>query len=591
MKNNFISRLLLLVVIITLHSCRNNELLTEQETYKSSSQFKLSSKTIRLDQSKHKLVLNTELQKAKSSLQKIKTNAFGKTVDYNNNILIDTDNVTYIENGPNFHTYTFNLIRENAPEDAPIENLVLAPLVDGTYKEILISYNLTAQEKKAILKGENISTKGKCYIMELNGSTFNPIVSKSQNCSWVEADSYTWCSEGVHHNGEGSGSCSAGTKSQLIKVTLLKCESVDDGSGNTGGGDGSGGSSGGGGNPGGGSGTPTEPCNGNGVATGPLDPSTDIGDGSDCTGIPTIPTLSIFFKYVKNLPADLKAVINDPSNSEFYEGLKNYYDINYSSDEAKQFITWAIQFKADNPSTAWEHFENWFIQEPILNNTLQNELFEDWADPNRVKPTTRFKNNILVNCIYNKAKKSANFNQYLKNFDGRFSTAHLLFDLKSLPSIHNAETETPIGYWIKININSNNLDRPTLDIARTFMHEIIHAEMFRLLLSLAPTSNGEIDVVQLKAMLNSKDYPGIYDYYRRFGVNDMQHEQMAAHFRGIIKNFLKQIDNSITDSQAEAMAWAGLQGTVAWNNLGSTNQNNILNTYNNWYNSATHNCP
>lgn len=64
-----------------------------------------------------------------------------------------------------------------------------------------------------------------------------------------------------------------------------------------------------------------------------------------------------------------------------------------------------------------------------------------------------------------------------------------------------------------------------------------------------------------------------------------------AHFRGIIKNFLKQIDSSITDSQAESMAWVGLQGTVAWNNLGRTDQANILNTYNSWYNSATHTCP
>ncbi len=78
--------------------------------------------------------------------------------------------------------------------------------------------------------------------------------------------------------------------------------------------------------------------------------------------------------------------------------------------------------------------------------------------------------------------------------------------------------------------------------------------------------------------------------YSQF-VNNMQHEQMAAHFRGIIKNFLKQIDGSITDIQAESMAWVGLQGTVAWNNLGPKKQNNILNTYNNWYNLATHNCP
>jgi hypothetical protein len=359
MKNKCISRLLLLVtILVALYSCRNNELLTEAETFNNNSQFKLSSKTVRLEQSKHNLALNTELQKAKSSLQKIKTNAFGKTVDYSN-VFIDTDNVTYIENGPNFYTYTFNLIHENAPENAPIENLVLAPKADGTYKEILVMYNLTAQEKQSILKGKNVSTKGKSYIMELDGNTFNPIVSKSQSCSWVEADSYTWCSEGVHHNGEGSGSCTADVKSQIIKVMLLKCESLDDGSGNTGGdgtGGGTGDSGGGGSGTGGGSGggTPTEPCNGNGVATGPLEPSTDI-DGTNCSGIPTTPTLSTFFIYVKNLPADLKALINDASNSEFYEGLKGYYDASNASEDSKNIIRWALAFKQNN-SITWQEF-------------------------------------------------------------------------------------------------------------------------------------------------------------------------------------------------------------------------------------------
>lgn len=237
------------------------------------------------------------------------------------------------------------------------------------------------------------------------------------------------------------------------------------------------------------------------------------------------------FSYVKN-------------NIPIAERLRTFFFTDQTVN-GSNFLYWGIDFLRQNPSVTWPLFENWFIINPILNNTLQNELFEDWSDPNRVKPTSRFKNHAKLNCIYNKAKTSANFNQYLKNFDGRFSTAHLLFDLKSLPSIHNAETEPPLGYWIKININSSNLNRPTLDIARTFMHEIIHAEMFRILLSLAPTSNGEINTLTITQMLQNSDYPGLYDYFRRYGLNNMQHEQMAARYRGIIKNFLKQIDNSL----------------------------------------------
>ncbi|QCX54401.1 hypothetical protein [Elizabethkingia sp. JS20170427COW] len=246
-----------------------------------------------------------------------------------------------------------------------------------------------------------------------------------------------------------------------------------------------------------------------------------------------------------------------------------------------------------NPKTNWLEFRGIFAPYENTNSTILSELSSDWSNPNIVKPTANFKNNTRLNCIFNKAKTSSNFNQYLSNFDSRFSVAHLQFDVKNLSnSTTNAETDPPTGYWIKIKINSNNLNRPTLDIARTFMHEIIHAEIFRLLLSLAPTSNGSINTTTLLQMLKNSDYPGLLDYYVRYGgVNGMQHEQMAAHYRGIIKNFLKQIDNSITDSQADAIAWVGLKNTVAWNALSPSEKTNIDTIYNSWYNSATHNCP
>ncbi|MET3035540.1 hypothetical protein ABXT08_05535 [Chryseobacterium sp. NRRL B-14859] len=243
-----------------------------------------------------------------------------------------------------------------------------------------------------------------------------------------------------------------------------------------------------------------------------------------------------------------------------------------------------------NPDISVYDFAELFSLDEISNTSLLNETIDDWKRPDRVKPTMRFKKNVLVNCVYNKAKTSVNFNQYLKNFDGRFSTAHLIFDLKPINPANNAETAPPLGYWITITINSNNLNRPYLDIARTFMHEIIHAEMFRILLSLAPTSNGQINTIELINMLNSHNYPGIYDYFRRFGLMNMQHEQMAAHYINIVKNFLKQIDSSLTNQQYEAIAWQGLQDTERWNQLTLTQRNEINITYSSWYNSASYNC-
>ena len=359
------------------------------------------------------------------------------------------------------------------------------------------------------------------------------------------------------------------------------------GGGNTGnGGNNGGGTSGGSGN----TGTGT----GNGGSGGGVE-----GPGGDVP-IPNIPTENFqeqrkYEAFINSLNSQQYQFLGE---QPYYNGQVFKYIKSKNFDESsKQLMSSAINFfiintNSNGVNVSWEQFQNWFIDDNNISPIELDNFLADLNNPNIVKPTRRFKNNIRLNCIFNKAKNSANFNQYLENFDSRFSVAHLLFDVTALAnSTANAQTSPPDGYWIKIDINSNNLNRPTLDIARTFMHEIIHAEMFRVLLSLASTSNGQLSVSEITTLLNSNNYPGIYDYFRRFGLNNMQHEQMAAHYRGIIKNFLKQIDSSITDSQAESMAWVGLQGTVAWNNLGTINQNSILNTYNNWYNSATQNCP
>ena len=214
MKNKFILRLLSLVTImVLLYSCRN-ELSPEQEAYNNSDQFRPTSRTIRLEESKHKLVLITELQKAQDNLTEIKTNTSGKSVDYANGVSIDTDNVTYIEAGPNFHTYTFNLVRENAPENAPLENLVLSSLPDGTYKELLVTYNFTAQEKLDILAGKGVKTAGRATAIELAKGTYGGAISNrsmgvEESCSYQTVDMYFSCYTGEHHQGNESswGSC------------------------------------------------------------------------------------------------------------------------------------------------------------------------------------------------------------------------------------------------------------------------------------------------------------------------------------------------------------------------------------------------
>ncbi|PRB06183.1 hypothetical protein CQ046_03170 [Chryseobacterium sp. MYb7] len=341
MKNKFISRLLSLVAImVLLYSCRN-ELTTEQEIYNNSSQFRPTSKTIRLEQSKHKSLLKTELQKAQNNLTNIKTNALGKTVDYANGVSIDTDNVTYIESGPTFHTYTFNLVRENAPEDAPLENLVLSSLPDGSYKELLVTYNFTQQEKLDLLSGKGVKTADRATAIELAKGTYGGVISNrsmgvAESCSYQTVDMYFSCYTGEHHQGNESswGSCNwqnqGGYPAQHITVVALVCTADTslgiDGApgGGTGSGDGGG-----------------------------------LGGGSN-TETPTIPTLSRFFFYAKKLPVDLKTILYDMANTEFYDTFQAFFDLNGGSIEAQNFITLCLQ--ANLPSTiTTAQFKKFFL--------------------------------------------------------------------------------------------------------------------------------------------------------------------------------------------------------------------------------------
>ncbi|WP_035690622.1 hypothetical protein [Flavobacterium sp. F52] len=201
-----------------------------------------------------------------------------------------------------------------------------------------------------------------------------------------------------------------------------------------------------------------------------------------------------------------------------------------------------------------------------------------------------FLNNSCLSSVYAQLGGSPIFQNYLKNFDGNFSVANLrLSASNTISNGVNAETSPPSNYLIEISFNSNNLNRPGIDIARTFMHEMIHAEMFRKLLSLSSTK-GEIDVTKLNQMLTQHNFPGLYDYYTRYGINGMQHEQMAAHYQNTMISFLKNYDSKLTAAQYEAIAWAGLKGTSSWNALTQAKKTSLINIYNSWLASANKQC-
>ena len=97
-------------------------------------------------------------------------------------------------------------------------------------------------------------------------------------------------------------------------------------------------------------------------------------------------------------------------------------------------------------------------------------------------------------CIYDKLKSSSmGFKNAIKKFEPEFPVAHLKFEADATMSSNTkkAYTRAPENYIIDIVINGNPIKdasyqkRPNLLVAKTIIHEVIHAEMFRKLLSLA----------------------------------------------------------------------------------------------------------
>jgi len=217
--------------------------------------------------------------------------------------------------------------------------------------------------------------------------------------------------------------------------------------------------------------------------------------------------------------------------------------------------------------------------------------------------------------VYTKLGQAPTFDRYLRKFDSDFSVADLKLSAGSNPNHTeaNAVTYEPENFLIETRFNPDNLNRPSLDIARTFIHELIHAEMYRKLLScsrLPHVNVNNMSNAQWQVYINNlkDDFPSLFDYYMRYlynvptnqQVSEPQHELMAQHYRQIVVQVLKQYDgNAHSDELYNALAWIGLMGegifnpttalpsnpSVAWGKLPLSDRLNIKATYDNFINS------
>ena len=212
--------------------------------------------------------------------------------------------------------------------------------------------------------------------------------------------------------------------------------------------------------------------------------------------------------------------------------------------------------------------------------------------------------NTKAECIFDKLNNlSKDFSSAIQKFDGEFPVSHLRFMMDGLGTNVAGETRPPAkdyspDYIITIVLNNNNTKagvnyRPNLMVAKTIVHEVIHAEMFRKLLSLANDGNLDFDGWTEQRQIDyvnsiKGNFPGIYDYYRRH--KDWQHQQMAGHYRDTMADILQRFDGFRNSRQFYLdIAWEGLMSNddsniVAWDMLSENQQEEIKRTILNYIN-------
>jgi len=186
--------------------------------------------------------------------------------------------------------------------------------------------------------------------------------------------------------------------------------------------------------------------------------------------------------------------------------------------------------------------------------------------------TNEFRKNSNLRCLYNKLRENSYFESMASKFEGVSPDVHLTLDLASFNKQFNGKAQWQgTGKPIIITINSANLgNRSALEVARTIIHEMFHAEFYRAVKSNMPTSG---DIL----------FRDTFDQYVKMymGTADQHHNLMADRYLDVMADILadihKKLDyvafaqvmkdvypNGIPKSFYKSLAWEGLKETRAY---------------------------
>ncbi|NRT17186.1 hypothetical protein HNP99_003565 [Flavobacterium sp. 28A] len=606
MKNKFKELLkftiLFIFILSLMTNCEQNSLIeTNQNSLIShqQSRFKVTVLTNEKIKSNNKIVqklISIDLKNKKSN------SAFSKEIHNKLGFTINTDNVNYMEDTQTgIHSYSFQILRDSI-KTSNLENLLIQSNSKGGYDAYIIQYGFTSEEYANLNTKSIKKYKTSIYSVDFDTSTFkNGTFSKMAfGCT----ETWEWAMIDDGDRGELVGAGNEEPFEAGWVLTGISCGYSDDGTGNSG-----------------------------GQATNLTNTS-----GGGASAVIAAPNTVPYTSQLKNFESGtLNSVERTYYNrdSDIKNTLGQYLiDQNFSNTaklDAKLALEFSSKYELNFHQFNWV-FNNRDSEELLDIKSYLNEIifvtpeiesfFKKVIDSEietnnstevdfdyRVIVDKSLKNNPNLYGVYSQLGKAPGFQTYLQKFDNKFLLANLKLSVDNqfginYPINQNAQaiTLTPENYLIKIILNndaslpSNIMKFPKIISPIIFIHEMMHAEINRILLKCSKLPNVNTQNmtdkqwgIYLKNIQN--DFPKLYKYYEQYQLNttnptEFQHEYMADRYRNTIKQVLKQYDsNAHSEEFYNTLSWFGLKGTAAWTNLKIEQRdqinNSLLNIYEN----------
>ncbi|MCI2230530.1 hypothetical protein MC378_15245 [Polaribacter sp. MSW13] len=184
-----------------------------------------------------------------------------------------------------------------------------------------------------------------------------------------------------------------------------------------------------------------------------------------------------------------------------------------------------------------------------------------------------------ADCTYQKLQSNSLLKNTLKKFVGENTPVNLIINQKSnlreddddnTSELVNGKTYYGNSYNITVSLNTEqSINRPSLAVARTILHEAIHADIYR---KIKTTSGIYLDSSTGKWRLpdgSRAHFPTLFDNFNE-DPNNPHHNYMANYYRTAMEDGLKEFATSIgethTDQFYKDFVWSGLLETKAWEN-------------------------